>query len=224
MQLDVRNPIKRRLSLGKIGEQVHWIYFQYEKLPPLCFLCGYFGHNDSTCELRISKPELLENKPYGVWLHAPSGRTKQLQIGAPWLAEGPHVLLVISGISNNNGNVEDMVVDNDSRANSQKRGEKDVDNNVHGNNTITDSPQPHKKTAGFGIHNSGALSHLGREITSEVGLAEVILNDPNRKRLTVDENTHANHNSYVEEELNSIMDVQKNGAAAGPGFQPCRDQ
>lgn len=43
VQLDVRNPIKRRLSLGKIGEHTHWIYFIYESFHPYVFFAFFLS-------------------------------------------------------------------------------------------------------------------------------------------------------------------------------------
>lgn len=77
------------------------------------FSLHFFCHNDWSCEFRITKPHLLENKTYGTWLRVSFDRSKHLQIDDPWLTDGSQIMPANLGNLNRDGNAEVMVVDND---------------------------------------------------------------------------------------------------------------
>ena len=52
MEHDVRNPIKRWISIpGKEEGKPRRFDVKYEGAPHFCFFCGIFGHNERSCLL-----------------------------------------------------------------------------------------------------------------------------------------------------------------------------
>ena len=61
----------RRVTFGQNSKG--WISFLYERLPNLCYWCGWFTHDDKECPTWLqSKGSLaLEEQQFGAWLRAP---------------------------------------------------------------------------------------------------------------------------------------------------------
>lgn len=56
-----------RGSMVKMGSEKHWVNFKYEQVPVFCFYCGIFGHQERSCELKLSdtkKGQIIEGQ-YG---------------------------------------------------------------------------------------------------------------------------------------------------------------
>ena len=68
--LDISKPLScgRKITLdeGSIG----WVSFKYERLPNICYWCGYITHSDKDCDLWVDSEGTLpvEARQYGAWL------------------------------------------------------------------------------------------------------------------------------------------------------------
>ena len=68
--LDISKPLScgRKITLdeGSVG----WVSFKYERLPNICYWCGYITHSDKDCDLWIDSEGTLpvEARQYGAWL------------------------------------------------------------------------------------------------------------------------------------------------------------
>lgn len=60
----------RIISLGENKE--HRVFFKYERLPNLCYWCGYLTHSDRNCEMWLDSEGTLtvEQQTYGSWIRA----------------------------------------------------------------------------------------------------------------------------------------------------------
>jgi len=73
--VDLRKPLKRGTVIKYQGKDLR-IFFKYERLPTLCFLCGQIGHQIKDCEAMEGKDETefedIDKKelPFGKWLRA----------------------------------------------------------------------------------------------------------------------------------------------------------
>ena len=66
------------------GEQ-SWVSFKHERLPNICYWCGYLNHVDSNYDLWIENEGKLtkENQAYGAWIRATlfvKGRSSVLKV------------------------------------------------------------------------------------------------------------------------------------------------
>ncbi|XP_075640492.1 uncharacterized protein At4g02000-like [Castanea sativa] len=80
--LDVFQPLCRgRIIKFEGGEKV-WVNFRYERLPNICYWCGYFDQGDRDCDLWIqSKGTLkLESQQFGSWIRASQMGTKKSMV------------------------------------------------------------------------------------------------------------------------------------------------
>ncbi|MBA0872752.1 hypothetical protein Goshw_019901, partial [Gossypium schwendimanii] len=53
VQIDVRKPLEKRKKFIISDSNFTHAKFKYEKLPLFCFLCGFLGHGDSFCPMRL---------------------------------------------------------------------------------------------------------------------------------------------------------------------------
>lgn len=53
VQIDVRSPLKRKKKIMISASKFTYKKFKYEKLTLFCFLCGYLGHGDNFCLMRL---------------------------------------------------------------------------------------------------------------------------------------------------------------------------
>ena len=70
--LDVFQPLCRgRVVTFEDGGKI-WINFRYERLPNICYWCGYFDHGDKDCDLWIQSKGTLsqEEQQFGSWIRA----------------------------------------------------------------------------------------------------------------------------------------------------------
>ncbi|XP_012701525.1 uncharacterized protein LOC101786648 [Setaria italica] len=77
--IQIDKPVRRgiRLRVNK-NEEPRWFQIQYERLPYICFHCGFMGHSDLECETPAERGE--DGKlPYDVNLRAPEEKKKKLQ-------------------------------------------------------------------------------------------------------------------------------------------------
>ncbi|KAE8800157.1 LRR receptor-like serine/threonine-protein kinase FLS2 [Hordeum vulgare] len=58
---------------GREEEEGAWCRFEYEFLPDFCYACGFVGHSEKVCEMRLEKGEQAQ---FGGWLRADMGRRK----------------------------------------------------------------------------------------------------------------------------------------------------
>ena len=68
VQMDVGQPLKRRMRIEKRDCDWIWVEFRYERLPNFCFICGCLGHIDRKCKKLYDSPDGNVLKPYGVWM------------------------------------------------------------------------------------------------------------------------------------------------------------
>ena len=71
--LDISKPLccERKITLK--GGTMGWVSFKYERLPSICFWCGYLTHREKDCEQWITSEGSLtvEDRKYKAWLRAP---------------------------------------------------------------------------------------------------------------------------------------------------------
>uniref|UniRef100_A0A7N2MLH9 Zinc knuckle CX2CX4HX4C domain-containing protein n=1 Tax=Quercus lobata TaxID=97700 RepID=A0A7N2MLH9_QUELO len=68
--IDVSLPLCRgRLISFNKGEE-GWVSFKYERLPNICYWCGFLNHRDKDCDQWIESDGSLkdEDKEYGPWI------------------------------------------------------------------------------------------------------------------------------------------------------------
>jgi hypothetical protein len=68
VQIDTNQPVRPGLYIGNTKDGIKWVNFRHENLPMFCFLCGYIGHNETTCNNQ--NPATVEGatNPRGPWL------------------------------------------------------------------------------------------------------------------------------------------------------------
>ena len=74
------------VSLGQ-GKEI-WVSFKYERLPNICYWCGYLNHDDRDCETWLESEGSLkvEDQQFGSWLRAaPTSRTRKNLVTIPSL-------------------------------------------------------------------------------------------------------------------------------------------
>ena len=86
VRLDITIPLSRgrKVSLGR-GKEL-WVSFKYERLPNICYWCGYLNHDDRDCEAWIESEGSLkeEDKQFGPWLRAaPVSRAQKTVVTIP---------------------------------------------------------------------------------------------------------------------------------------------
>ncbi|KAI5009769.1 hypothetical protein ZWY2020_011906 [Hordeum vulgare] len=55
------------------GEDGAWCRFEYEFLPDFCYICGFVGHGEKACNMKLAKGEKAQ---FVGWLRADMGRRK----------------------------------------------------------------------------------------------------------------------------------------------------
>ncbi|KAJ1431874.1 Zinc knuckle CX2CX4HX4C [Sesbania bispinosa] len=72
INLDSSNPLKAGIHVGSKSDGVHWVDFEYERLPQFCYSCGKIGHEEVFCHNTTNKEEDTdpEAKPLGPWMRA----------------------------------------------------------------------------------------------------------------------------------------------------------
>ena len=65
--VDVSQPLCRGRKVSFDDNLEGWVYFQYERLPNLCFWCGMLSHDDKECELWLKSNGTLplDRQQYG---------------------------------------------------------------------------------------------------------------------------------------------------------------
>ena len=71
--IDISLPLCRDRVLSLEDGGVVWVNFKYERLPNICYSCGYLTHNDRDCEVWINSDGSLKagDQEYRPWLRAP---------------------------------------------------------------------------------------------------------------------------------------------------------
>ena len=73
VNVDVTRPLSRgrMVSVGHSTEK--WVSFKYERLPNICYWCGYLNHDNRDCEVWLDSEGSLkvEEQKFGPWLRAP---------------------------------------------------------------------------------------------------------------------------------------------------------
>lgn len=50
VNMSINAPIRPIMYIRSKNNGVDWIYFHYEKIPLLCFYCGYTRHSEDHCK------------------------------------------------------------------------------------------------------------------------------------------------------------------------------
>lgn len=79
--IDLSKPLPRGRKLKFEGE-IHWIVFQYERLPKFCFQCGIISHGPEGCMKRSSLRNQGTKVEFGPWMRAssPTRRVERTQV------------------------------------------------------------------------------------------------------------------------------------------------
>jgi hypothetical protein len=77
IKLDLSKPIPRGRKLKIQGETTR-VYFKYERLPRLCFLCGLIQHGGRGCEKCQGPNKQGSETQFGPWLRVPRLRRRGL--------------------------------------------------------------------------------------------------------------------------------------------------
>ncbi|KAL0013547.1 hypothetical protein SO802_000616 [Lithocarpus litseifolius] len=70
--LNISLPLCRGRLITLDNDEVHWVFFRYERLPNVCYWCGCLTHPDKDCDKWIESEGSLskEEQPFGPWLRA----------------------------------------------------------------------------------------------------------------------------------------------------------
>ena len=68
--IDISQPLCRGRVVVFEDNKEQWVSFKYERLPNLCYWCGYLTHNDRDCDLWNYSEGTLEEADncYGPWI------------------------------------------------------------------------------------------------------------------------------------------------------------
>jgi hypothetical protein len=73
--INVHQPIPSGIHVGNPTDGTYWVDFRYERLPHMCFNCGFVGHADTLCRNRAPEADTLA--PLGPWIRSSQyGRRK----------------------------------------------------------------------------------------------------------------------------------------------------
>ena len=109
VSIDVRQPLKRRMWLKKVGRDWMWVDFKDERLNVFCFLCGLLGHTAKNCPSLYEQTTAIIARPYGHWMKAPT-RRNLMNSSNRWLRSNPLGEEEMK-LGNCTNSVEVMVVD-----------------------------------------------------------------------------------------------------------------
>jgi hypothetical protein len=70
VHIDANQPIRPGLFIGNTKDGIKWVDFRYDNLPMFCFLCGYIGHNETSCNNPTFIAEEGSTNPRGPWLRS----------------------------------------------------------------------------------------------------------------------------------------------------------
>lgn len=68
-EIDVSQPLVRGTTV-KLGGEVCWVEFRYERCPDFCYNCGIIGHGDKTCKEGGKLRQKHREEQYGAWMKA----------------------------------------------------------------------------------------------------------------------------------------------------------
>ena len=73
VSVDISLPLCRGRLISLNNEKQVWVSFKHERLPSVCYWCGWLTHNDRDCECWIENEGTLRNdqKEFGSDLRAP---------------------------------------------------------------------------------------------------------------------------------------------------------
>lgn len=74
VELNVHKPLPEGFNLPRPNGTINRIFFKYEKLSELCYMCGRLGHIQQACPDVISKQD---NRQYGQWMRVSNGGNKR---------------------------------------------------------------------------------------------------------------------------------------------------
>jgi hypothetical protein len=66
--ISVHKPLPTSIHVGNPTDGTCWVDFRYEKLPLVCFKCGYIGHMDKLCRNQLINMDTLA--PLGPWIRS----------------------------------------------------------------------------------------------------------------------------------------------------------
>lgn len=69
VEVELRKPLMRGTK-SKFKNELIWVHFKYEKLPVFCLYCGIRGHQEKSCERKLtySKDSMINEGQYGEWM------------------------------------------------------------------------------------------------------------------------------------------------------------
>ncbi|XP_030940122.1 uncharacterized protein LOC115965057 [Quercus lobata] len=85
IQMDVTKKLIWAKKVSIENDEPRWVFFQYERLPNFCYLCGKIGHSEHECSEKgetnggVGK----EKHKYGAWLRAEPVKRSGYSFGTP---------------------------------------------------------------------------------------------------------------------------------------------
>lgn len=66
VNMDLGQPLKRRMKIKREGGDWSWVNFKYERLSTFCFVCDMVGHSVRDCNIVYANPEKDFARVFGV--------------------------------------------------------------------------------------------------------------------------------------------------------------
>lgn len=99
--MDVTKPLCRGRVITWDQGREGWVLFMYNRLPKICYWCGYLSHDDKECIVWLSSKGDLSGveQQFGPWLRVSQFNTREkpdsrYKVSTAWELTGPHQALL----------------------------------------------------------------------------------------------------------------------------------